>query len=296
MNIEDWIRAGRIASKALEYAKNIVKPGVKVKDVLDKIEEFILSFNAELAFPAQISINNFAAHYCSDIDDDLIINESDVVKIDVGVLINGAIGDTAITLDFSHKYENLLRSSEEALKKAIDLIKPGININEISKVIEYTIRSYGYNPIKNLSGHTMKEYALHIEPSIPNVNTNIREKLKHNQVIAIEPFSTDGYGLVKEKGESNVFMQVLDKNVRHPFAREILKEVKKYKKMPFARRWLEKKFGKMKTQIALKELLREKIIVGFPPLVEVNNGIVAQFEHTIIVLDKPIVTTLNSFY
>ena len=72
---------------------------------------------------------------------------------------------------------------------------------------------------------------------------------------------------------------------------KILSEIKTYNNLPFAKRWLEKKFGSAKTNFALKQLIMKRCILQHPPLIDSNNGIVSQFEHSLIVLEKPIITT-----
>ena len=77
-----------------------------------------------------------------------------------------------------------------------------------------TIKSFGFVPIRNLSGHGLGRYNIHTAPSIPNYDTQETETLERGQIIAIEPFITTGDGLIHEKGNSNVFMQVANNNSR----------------------------------------------------------------------------------
>ena len=110
--------------------------------------------------------------------------------------------------------------------------------------------------------------------------------------IAIEPFATDGAGMIYESERANIFMLTNQKPVRSPFAREILKYVgENYKTLPFTTRWLSSKFGLGKTNFALRELLKNNIIKQFPPLVEKNKGMVSQAEHTLLITDKVEVIT-----
>ncbi len=296
MNVElndydGWIKAGEISAKALAFGKQLIKPGAKIKDILDAVDNFIIEQGAMPAFPSQISVNNFAAHYCSDMDDETVLTENDVVKLDVGACYNGALGDNAITIDLSGQHEDLLAASREALSKSIELIKPGVTLSQVGRAVESTIEAKGLLPVRNLSGHSLSTYQLHAGLSVPNYDTGSKETIEKGMIVAIEPFATNGFGLVVEKGISNIFMQTVKRNVRHPFARMVLKEIQRYKGLPFARRWLERKFRKELVNQALSILQREGILLAFPPLIEKNNGLVAQFEHTIIVLDEPIVTT-----
>lgn len=287
--------AGKIASKAIVYGRSLIKPGVKVVDVLNQIEEFIINNNGKMAFPAQISINEFAAHFCPLEDDETIIQETDMIKLDLGVHNDGIIADNAITIIFkSEKYEelkNIKNASEEALNNALKILTPGITLGEIGLMIQETIAKYDLSPIKNLSGHGLGKYSVHEPPTVPNFNTNDKTELKENQLIAIEPFATNGQGMVLESSNPTLFSLSNQRPVRSTYAREVLSEIKQYDKLPFTTRWLTKKINPGKVRLALNELRNYNIIHEYPPLVEARKGIVSQSEHTVIIRDRPIITT-----
>ena len=109
---------------------------------------------------------------------------------------------------------------------------------------------------------------------------------------AVEPFATTGSGVVGEKGLPTVFMMKNRKPVRSPITREILKQIDTYENLPFAKRWLTQRFG-AKTNFAIKELTQLEIIHNYPPLVEVNNGIVSQAEHSVLIDGEGEVTILT---
>ena len=186
--IENHIKAGKIASEALQYGKSLIKSGTKVIDVLDAVENKIIELGGEMAFPAQISLDQFAAHSCSDLIDETVLAKQ-VVKLDVGVHIEGQIADNALTVDLSGKYEDLVKASRDALNNALKIVKAGVELREIGKVIEDTIKSYGFEPVRNLSGHGLGLYQIHTNPSIPNFDNGSNVKLKEGDVIAIEPFA-----------------------------------------------------------------------------------------------------------
>lgn len=295
--IEKYKKAGIIAKEAIELGKTLIKPGVFVSEVTDKIESFITekvekingSFPA-LAFPTQMSINDAAAHQYVALNDKTIFNENDIIKLDLGVSVDGYIADTAVTIDLGD-HKDIVNASKKALENAIKVLRQGVELWEIGKTIEETMADFGVNPIKNLSGHGLDRFMVHTSPSIPNFNNNDKTKIS-NRAIAIEPFSTKGVGFVKEKGDAEVFMLVNKKPVRNMITRKILNEILRYNGLAFAKRWIEKKFGEAKTRLAFMELERFGIIRGYPKLVERSNQDVAQFEHTILLLDKPFVTTL----
>ena len=290
-NIEQkHIQAGRIAAESLQYGKSLIKEGAKVIEILDQIEEKIKSLGGELAFPAQISLNEFAAHSCSDLNDQTILKDQ-VVKLDVGVHIDGQIADTALTVDLSGKYADLVKASQEALNNALKIIKPGININEIGKTIHETITSYGFSPVKNLSGHGLGKYDIHAKPSIPNYDNGNENALGEGMIIAIEPFASTGAGIVEESSPATVFTLINESNIRDPITRNVLKEIRTYQGLPFAKRWLERKFGTPKTNFALRTLIKNDCLISHPPLFDKNRGIVSQAEHSVIVKEKPIVFT-----
>ncbi|PIN80459.1 type II methionyl aminopeptidase [Candidatus Woesearchaeota archaeon CG10_big_fil_rev_8_21_14_0_10_32_9] len=289
--LDSFVLAGRIACDALDFGEKLIKPGQSMILILDQIEEFIKSQGAELAFPPQISLNNVAAHFCPD-QEDVLLKEGDVVKLDVGTSINGYIADTARTIDLGNNTE-LVNASKDALAQALKLIRPGVQIGELGKTIQETIMSHGFSPIRNLSGHGVGRYRIHGAPTIPNVETGDITELKENQTIAIEPFATTGAGIVYESGVSTIFTLRYEKPVRSPMARQVLQEIKKYNGLPFASRWLTKKFGVAKTSIALRELSQLGMLDAHPPLLDKAQGLVSQAEHSVIVKDKAIIYTKN---
>ena len=132
--LQKHLQAGKITAESLAYGKTLIKPGAVVREILDKVEEKIVSLRGTPAFPAQISLNEFAAHCCSDLNDKTMLQDQ-VVKLDVGVQIDGYIADSALTVDLSWKYADLLKASQEALEKALKIVRPGVTLGEIGKVI-----------------------------------------------------------------------------------------------------------------------------------------------------------------
>jgi methionyl aminopeptidase len=278
---EKYLKAGKIAAEAREFGKSLIKPGVLVVDVLDKVEEKIKSLGGRIAFPAQISLNETAAHFCPLLGDKTEFKDQ-IIKLDVGVHIDGYIADTALTVDLSDKHGDLLKASKEALDKALALVKPGLAIGEIGKVIHETITGYGFSPVRNLSGHGLGHFDVHSKPSIPNFDTGDERELEEGMVFAIEPFASTGAGVVYESGEAGVFMLAEKRPVRSPITREVLKEIESYEGLPFAKRWLQKKFG-AKVGFAFRELKQLGCLKEFPPLVDEGKGMVSQAEHSVIV-------------
>ena len=285
-----WKQAGMIAAKALQFGKKLIKPEIRLLDVAEQVEQKIIDLGAKPAFPVNISMNQIAAHYTPLPNDDSVFKD-ELVKLDVGAHVDGYIGDTACTIDLSNTHQELVKASQEALDAAIKVIRTGTELWEIGQAIRDAINKYELAPIKNLSGHGLARYELHAPPSTPNFNSNNKEKLTENQVVAIEPFATNGIGKIQETDNASIFSQISEKNTRNRISREILKEISTYDGFPFATRWLTKKFPEFKVRFALKQLLNEDILKDHTPLPEINKGLVSQAEHSMIVKDKPIITT-----
>ncbi len=285
--IEKYKKAGKIAADVLAFGKELIKKDAKILDVCNKIEEKIFELGAKPAFPVQISMNEIAAHFCPDNDCQQIFSNQ-LVSLDVGVHIDGFIGDNACTVDLSGNNSDIVKASEEALKSAIEKVKVGIKLSEIGKAIEETIKNYGFNPVKNLSGHGLASYDIHAPPTIPNFNTKDNVVLG-KQVIAIEPFATDGIGLIHEKGEASIFSLVEKKPVRIGFVRNIFKQIEDYNGLPFTTRWLTRNASDWQVNFSLNQLEQLRILKKYPPLVEKSGGLVSQAEHSILVDDEVIV-------
>ncbi|MFH1823553.1 MAG: type II methionyl aminopeptidase [archaeon] len=281
MSEEKWKQAGKIGSEALAYAKEIVKPGMKLLELAEKVESFVEKKGAKFAFPINLSKNEIAAHSSPSNSDEEIAEG--LLKIDVGVSLDGYISDLACTIDFTKENKELVEASEEALKNAISLIKPGITLSEIGKTIQETIGKKGYAPIVNLSGHELKRYDLHAGLTIPNYDNNSDFELKEGMVLAIEPFATKGQGIVQDGKPSGIYKFEAKHSVRDNDARKILDYIEEeYKTLPFCSRWLVKKFG-IKTLFALRSLENANSIHHYKQLVEKTKGLVSQAEATVLV-------------
>jgi methionyl aminopeptidase len=272
--LDKYREAGRILAEVRGEAIKKVKVGVKLLDVAESVERSIQQKGGAVAFPTNISLNEEAAH-ATPSESDASIFGRDLVKFDIGVHIDGYIADTAVTIDLGSN-KKLVEASNSALERAIDVVRADVDTAAISAVIEQTITDYGFHPVVNLTGHGLERYTQHAPPAIHNRRTQSGTKLKEGQVIAIEPFSSNGNGRVYETGKAEIFSLVKEKPVRSPEARAILKEIETYKSLPFARRWL-----KGRVDLGLKQLETAGIIRAYPVLKD--RGLVSQAEDTLIV-------------
>lgn len=281
--IKDYQKAGEIAKKITIYAREIIKPDIPLLEIAQKIHKEIEKLGAKAAFPVNLSIDDIAAHYHPTLNDET--KASGLIKIDIGIHINGFIADTAFTIDLTkdNEHKELIQASEKALDNALSLLNknPDSTLNNIGETIQKTIEDQGFSPIANLSGHGLEQYEIHAPPTIPNYANENNQILEPN-AYAIEPFATTGQGKIYEGQGSNIFVVVSPRNTRNQTARDILDYVvEEYQTLPFSLREMQEKFGPM-ARLAIKQMVQENILHEFPQLIEISHKPVSQAEHTFI--------------
>jgi methionyl aminopeptidase len=253
-----------------------IEDQIKTYSKYDKNEPL----NAGIAFPVGISINDVAAHDTPS-NSDRLINKDDLLKIDYGVHINGCISDGAFSICPSGKYDDLIKISEGATNIGIKNSGPDCILGEIGGYIQEYIESkeiiidnttYQIKSIYDLSGHNMSPYIIHLNKAVPNIKIPYYERMKEDEVFAIETFPTTGSGDIYNCSECNHFM-IEQKNVKN-----INEETKKIydirKTLAFCPRWFD--------------ISDDEYISKFPILKTIDGGIVSQYEKTIYVKDNGI--------
>lgn len=280
---KDFIHAGSLAREVRAFGKSLIKPGASYNEVISKINKKIVDSGARAAFPPQIALNDVAAHFLPQPDEDIIFSDQ-VVKVDVGICYNGAIGDCAVTVDLSGKHQVLIDAAEDALKHAEKIIKVGLPVREIGRVIEERITSYGLSPVRNLAGHGLGYYKIHIPPLIPNYEDKSTAVIKPGMTFAIEPFATNGKGSIFDSGEATIFSYVPSRSVPLTVPRPFIAKMKSFSGLPFALHDLigdDFALSDVRNFVAI--LLKADVIVGYAPLVEEAHGLVAQAENSVLV-------------
>jgi methionyl aminopeptidase len=277
---ENHREAGEILAQVREEAAKRVEVGTNYLELSEWVEDRIRELGGEPGFPVNISVDNEAAHGAARPDDDRTIGE-EMVKLDIGVHIDGWLADTAITVDLTGT-DDLVEASAEALEAALDVVEPGVHTGEIGAEIESVIDGYGYNPVVNLTGHGLGHWDQHVDPNIPNRAVDSGVELEVGDVVAVEPFATDGGGKVTEGQAEEIYALEDEASVRNRQARQALEQiVEEFKTLPFARRWLDTS----RSTMALRRLEQQGVVHGYPVLKEDDGRLVSQKEHTVIVTE-----------
>ncbi|MGY5871799.1 MAG: type II methionyl aminopeptidase [Candidatus Thorarchaeota archaeon] len=287
------VESGKIAAKVLKEISEMIEPEAKIIKICSTAEKKIREYGGIPAFPLNVSINHIAAHSTSPRGDKSEIPEFGLVKLDVGVHVDGYIADTALTVDIDGTLEGFVAATDDALSEAIATITPGIALGDIGATIERVIKDYGLRPISNLSGHNLKRYNLHAGKQVPNTKKRGTPTVEIGEYYAIEPFATSGFGTVIDSDFVYIFANTgLDKALEGTTEklRKYLRE--KYGPLPYASRWIGTASKNIDVVDEIRILVKEKVIRGFPMQIEKKARPVSQAEHTIFISeDGPIVLT-----
>jgi len=289
--LKSYIKAGEISIKVKEYLKEIVKKDVLILEIADKIEEKIKELGGEVAFPVNISIDEIAAHYTPSARDETCA--SGLIKIDIGVEVNGFISDSAVSFDLTddQRYADMINVNKLALDSALAELKVSSPLKIIGSTISKVVEKDGrFKIIRNLTGHGLDKDNIHAGITVSNLKNESNFELK-NLAIAIEPFLTTGAGEIFEGKPSEIYILQNERLPRDRDARKILELIlEKYRTKPFCKKWIERS-GLAKPNYCLSVLVKEGILYNFPVLIEKEKKPVSQVEHTVVFADKVYVTT-----
>ncbi|MFB6151833.1 MAG: type II methionyl aminopeptidase [Haloarculaceae archaeon] len=281
--------AGEILAQVRDEAAERVEVGASHLELAEWAEDRIRELGGKPAFPVNISVDEEAAHATPSPDDEETFGE-EMINLDIGVHVDGYLADTAVTVDLSGNPE-LAEAPAEALDAALDVVEPGVETGAIGAAIEEVIDGYGYNPVVNLTGHGLGHWEQHTAPNIPNREVSQSVRLEAGDVVAIEPFATDGRGKVQEGSDEEIFALEREASVRNRDARQALEQItEEFRTLPFATRWLDVS----RPAMALRRLKRQDVLHGYPVLKEEDGRLVSQKEHTIIVTEDGCEVTTRS--
>lgn len=298
---QDFRKGAEIHRRVRAKAQQLIKPGMPMLEIADLIENSVRAYTGNdhtlkqgIGFPTGLSVNHVAAHYTPNSSDKLVLKQEDVMKVDIGVHVNGHIVDSAFTLTFDDKYDSLLTAVREATYTGVKESGIDVRLNDIGAAVQEVMESYEMElngktyPIKcirNLNGHNIGDYQIHSGKTVPIVANGDMTKMEEGETFAIETFGTTGKGYVITQGECSHYalnQNIDDIKVPGERARELLNNIKtNFGTLPWCRRYLERA-GEDKYLLALNQLVRAGIVEDYLPLVDTTGSYTAQYEHTIL--------------
>ncbi|MEM0129116.1 MAG: type II methionyl aminopeptidase [Thermoplasmata archaeon] len=273
-DLDRWRQAARISARARRLGVRRLVPGASRREVAEAIEAYIRSEGAEPAFPANLSRNVEAAHYTPAPDDVGRFAAGDLVKVDVGAHLDGAIADTAQTVEVGggRRYEGLRLAVEEALRAGIAAVRPGGPVDAVGRAVAQAIHARGFKPVADLTGHSIEPYRLHAGKAVPNIPGLSGERFEEGEIVAIEPFATNGDGHIANGPFGNIQRFRRDPGPADPGLARLFA---RFRTLPFTLRWVPDPSDRAALARA------RRFLQVYPVFLETGGGIVAQAEHTV---------------
>ncbi|KAL2067551.1 hypothetical protein VTL71DRAFT_1976 [Oculimacula yallundae] len=307
--LTDYRQAAEIHRQVRYYAqKELIKPGASLLSIADGIEDSIRALSghsglepgdglkSSMGFPTGLCRNHETAHYTPNPGDkEVLLDNNDVLKVDFGVHINGRIVDSAFTVAFDHKYDNLLAAVKAATNTGIQLAGIDARMKEIGAAVQEVMESYEVEldgklypvkAIRSLTGHNILRYHIHGDKQVPFVKNNSSQKMEEGDIFAIETFGSTGKGYTRDDGTA-VYGYGRDEhastaNLRSSSAKSLLKTIDaNFGTIVFNRRYLER-LGVKNYHLGMKQLVDQGIVEQYGQLADVKGSYTAQFEHTIL--------------
>jgi methionyl aminopeptidase len=199
--LERMRTANALVAEVLQHLRQMVAPGLTTAE-LDEVAERLVRRAG--AIPAFKGYRGYPATLCVSVNDEVVhgipskrrrLAEGDIVSLDMGVLLDGYYGDAAITVGvgrISEQARTLLRVTEEALYRAIEQVRVGARVSDISHAIQQHVEGHGFSVVREFVGHGIG-VRLHEEPQIPNYGEpGHGPRLAPGMVLAIEPMVNMG--------------------------------------------------------------------------------------------------------
>ena len=198
--IEVMRKSNQIVAQILSELRERVKPGVKTIELDEYAEKRTMELGAKPAFKGY---RGYPASLCTSVNEEIVhgipssrtLKEGDIIGMDFGVVYDGLYGDAAITVpvgEISSEAEMLIETVKMSLKKAIEQVRVGNRISDISFAVQKHVESKGFSVIRSFVGHGIG-FSLHEEPQVPNFGSpGHGPRIKPGMVLAIEPMISAG--------------------------------------------------------------------------------------------------------
>ena len=198
--LEKMRAAGQLVGQVLLHLRTLVQPGVTTIEIDRAAEKMIRDAGA---LPTFKGYNKFPYSICASVNEQVVhgfpsnyrLQEGDIFSIDVGVTLEGFVGDTATTVPVGRVSEDrlkLIRITQECLERAIEQCWPGKHLGDIGWAVQEHAEAHGYSIVRDYVGHGIGR-RMHEDPQIPNYGKpGLGLKIKSGYVFAIEPMVNIG--------------------------------------------------------------------------------------------------------
>ncbi|KAF2230443.1 peptidase M24A, methionine aminopeptidase [Viridothelium virens] len=306
--LETYRKAAEVHRQARQWVQETVKPGQTLQNIVVEIEDSVRALlgnaglkpgdsrKAGMGFPTGLCLNHQVAHYTPNPGQkDVALQQQDVLTVDFGVHINGWIVDSAFTMAFDPTYDNLLAAVKDATNSGIKMAGVDVRISDVSAAIQETMESYEVEirgrtfpvkPVRNLTGHNIKQYRIHGGKSIPFVKNSDQTKMEEGEVFAIETFGSTGRGSVYDDIGIYGYGLNQDAPLNVPVSLSSTKRLHKtirenFGTLVFCRRYLDR-LGLERYLAGMNCLALNGIVEQYRPLTDIKGSYSAQFEHTFL--------------
>ena len=207
--VEKMRQACRTASEILDRVSDLVRPGISTKEIDEAAAVFMQEARVKSAFLGyRLGHRVFPGYICISLNDEVVhgiasqrrVQYGDIVKLDIGVIEDGWVGDTAATIAVGmvdERVDLLMRVTENALERAIRIAHEGARLGDICAEIEDEARRNRFSVVREFVGHGVGR-KLHEEPQIPNYGKRgSGPRLKAGMTLAIEPMINLGTAAVR---------------------------------------------------------------------------------------------------
>lgn len=223
--LEKMRAAGQLVGQVLSHLRTLVAPGVTTMEVDRAAEKMIRDAGA---LPTFKGYNGFPYSICASVNEQIVhgfpsnyrLQEGDIFSIDVGVTLEGFVGDTAATVPVGQVSEDrlkLIRITEECLERAIEQCRPGKHLGDIGWAVQEHAEANGYTIVRDYVGHGIGR-RMHEDPQIPNYGRpGLGQKIKAGYVFAVEPMVnlgshhtkvlSDGWTVVTVDGQPSAHVE-----------------------------------------------------------------------------------------
>ncbi|KAL3435553.1 MetAP 2-2 [Aspergillus tetrazonus] len=310
--LNDYRKAAEVHRQVRKWTQERVKPGQGLMEIAEDIDDGVRallghaglepgdSLKAGLGFPTGLSLNNVVAHYTPNPGQrDIILQSSDVMKVDFGVHINGWIVDSAFTMTFDPVYDNLLAAVKDATNTGLKTAGIDVRISDVSAAIQEAMESYEVEiggrtfPVKavrNITGHNIKHYQIHGGKSIPFVKNSDQTKMEEGEIFAIETFGSTGRGYTYDDvgvyGYGKSYDAPHQVSLPLASARSLYKTINEnFGTIVFCRRYLDR-LGLQRYLAGMNTLVQHGVVDVYAPLVDIKGSYSAQFEHTVLLRES----------